>query len=92
MTSCSDEDSFRVVADINYVYLEYGVVSSPDGCYEALDCRVTGEESEDHFCTGGEYSDYEYYFRTYTFDDVEVSEVLDMYTPTGRCAIHSDVG
>ncbi|CBJ32699.1 hypothetical protein Esi_0357_0013 [Ectocarpus siliculosus] len=73
MTSCSYTDSFRLEADIDYVFEDYGEVSSPDGCYqESINSPVESGEAVSAFYSDGGLSDYEYFFRTYEFDDDEV--------------------
>ncbi|CAN0146245.1 unnamed protein product [Ectocarpus sp. 8 AP-2014] len=73
MTSCSYTDSFRLEADIDYVFEDYGEVSSPNGCYEeSISYPLESGEAMDHFYSDGYLYDYEYFFRTDEIDEDDV--------------------
>ncbi|CAN0415771.1 unnamed protein product [Ectocarpus sp. 12 AP-2014] len=73
MTTCTYTDAFRLEADFDYTEEDYGVVSSPDGCYEeSIYFPVESGEAASGFYLDGDLSDYDYFFRTDEVDDVEV--------------------
>ncbi|CAN0152780.1 unnamed protein product [Ectocarpus sp. 6 AP-2014] len=81
MTTCSNTDSFRLEADIDYIYDDYGEVESPDGCYEepVYDPVESGEAASE-FYSNGIRSDYEYFFKMYVYQDAELAEVWGIAT------------
>ncbi|CAM9630489.1 unnamed protein product [Ectocarpus fasciculatus] len=89
MTTCSDTDSFRLVSDMDYIYNDYGVVSSPNGCYEESSYDPTAsDEAADHFYSDGGLSDYEYFFRTHELNDGVEVWIIATYLDDafdGRC-------
>ncbi|CAN0400174.1 unnamed protein product [Ectocarpus sp. 12 AP-2014] len=77
MTSCSylNMASFRLEADLYYIYDDYDVVLSPDGCYE----EYASTTVDGRFYSDGDLDDGEYFFKTRylsEFDDL-VDDVDD---------------